>query len=259
MPDTFQALAVLVLALLPGALYTWGFERQVGSWGIARTDRLLRFVGGSVVFHVVAAPLTYFLYSKYWVSSIIRHGEPLPWWLWGLLIGYVLGPLIAGDLMGRNASRGGSINKLFAGPNPAPRAWDHVFSSNPRGWVLIRLNSGRWIGGLLLSNVLAPAAPTGTRRERAKRLLKRVWSRDARRQARDERTDAANRAKLSRAYAAAYPETQDIYLPYAVFVDPDTGLLIHDANGNPQIEARGILLKWETVEYFELKPFDPWL
>ena len=47
MPNTFQALAVLLVALLPGALYVWSFERQAGRWGIGLSDRVLRFVGGS--------------------------------------------------------------------------------------------------------------------------------------------------------------------------------------------------------------------
>lgn len=51
MPDTFQAIAVFAVALLAGALYVWAFERQAGRWGIGLSDRLLRFVGGSVLFH----------------------------------------------------------------------------------------------------------------------------------------------------------------------------------------------------------------
>ncbi len=31
MVDSVQALDVLIAAVLPGALYTWGFEREVGS------------------------------------------------------------------------------------------------------------------------------------------------------------------------------------------------------------------------------------
>jgi uncharacterized protein DUF6338 len=262
MPDTFEALAVVVLALLPGALYTWGYERQVGSWGITRSDRLLRFIGGSIAFHVIAAPLTYFLYSKYWVSSVIRRGDPLPWWLWGLIVCYVLVPFLVGDLIGRDARRGGRINKSLAGPNPAPTAWDHFFSSNPRGWVRIRLMSGRWVGGLFLSNVPPPVASAGTRLGRLRGTLNHWWklarSRDVRWQERRERADAANRSRLSRAYAAAYPETQDIYLPYTVIVDPDTGSLIPGADGKPQIRTRGLLLKWETIEYIEVTPFEPW-
>ena len=55
MLETFQSLAVLVLALLPGALYVWALERQTGAWGIRLSDRLFRFVGFSAVLHAVLA------------------------------------------------------------------------------------------------------------------------------------------------------------------------------------------------------------
>ena len=51
MVDTFQALWILLLAFLPGALYVWAFEREAGGWGLGVTDRVLRFVGVSAVFH----------------------------------------------------------------------------------------------------------------------------------------------------------------------------------------------------------------
>jgi hypothetical protein len=35
MVNSFQAVAVLLLALLPGARYVWGFEREAGQWGIS--------------------------------------------------------------------------------------------------------------------------------------------------------------------------------------------------------------------------------
>ena len=69
MPDTFQAVAVAVVALLPGALYVWAFERQAGRWGIGLSDRLLRFVGGSALFHAAAAPLTYWIWADRYRGS----------------------------------------------------------------------------------------------------------------------------------------------------------------------------------------------
>jgi hypothetical protein len=35
---------------------------------------------------------------------------------------------------------------LRLAPSP-PTAWDAIFSAEPEGWVLIRLKTGRWIGG----------------------------------------------------------------------------------------------------------------
>jgi hypothetical protein len=33
-PSTEQALVILMIAILPGGLYTWAFERETGKWGI---------------------------------------------------------------------------------------------------------------------------------------------------------------------------------------------------------------------------------
>lgn len=104
MPDSFQSIAVLVLALLPGALYVWSFERQAGRWGIGLSDRILRFVGGSAIFHAVGAPLTYWLWAEH--QGRLRSAEPLSWWLWLAVIGYVSLPVAGGTLVGRGLRMG---------------------------------------------------------------------------------------------------------------------------------------------------------
>jgi hypothetical protein len=58
MTGTFEGLAVVALALIPGALFVWSFERIAGGWGIGFSDRLLRFLGVSVLLHVALAPVT---------------------------------------------------------------------------------------------------------------------------------------------------------------------------------------------------------
>lgn len=145
MPDTFQAVAVLVVALLPGALYVWAFERQAGRWGVGLSDRLLRFVGGSALFHAAAAPLTYWLWADRW--DHIRTGEPVSWWMWPLVVAYVAIPAIGGTVVGRGVRGEKSWTTIFTGPDPAPRAWDHLFGQKADGWVRLRLKSGVWIGG----------------------------------------------------------------------------------------------------------------
>lgn len=145
MPDTFQAVAVLVVALLPGALYVWAFERQAGRWGVGLSDRLLRFVGGSALFHAAAAPLTYWLWADHWDE--IHRGEPVSWWLWPLAVAYVAIPAVGGTVVGRGVRSEKSWTTLFTGPDPAPRAWDHLFGQKADGWVRLRMKSGVWIGG----------------------------------------------------------------------------------------------------------------
>lgn len=145
MPDTFQAAAVVTLALLPGALYVWSFERQAGRWGVGLSDRLLRFVGGSAIFHAGAAPLTYWLWAEQ--RRPIEQSAPLPWWLWGVAAAYVAVPLVAGTAVGGGVRSQKAWTTWFTGPNPAPRAWDHLFGQPVDGWVRLRMKSGAWLGG----------------------------------------------------------------------------------------------------------------
>ncbi|HYP24288.1 MAG TPA: DUF6338 family protein, partial [Actinomycetota bacterium] len=72
----------------------------------------------------------------------------LPWGLWPLALAYVAVPLATGTLIGRGTLEGQAWAAAFTGPNPAPRAWDHFFSSRPDGWVRLRLKRGVWIGGI---------------------------------------------------------------------------------------------------------------
>lgn len=145
MPDTFQAVAVLVVALLPGALYAWAFERQAGRWGVGLSDRLLRFVGSSALFHAAAAPLTYWLWAAQWQE--VRSGEAVSWWLWPLVLAYAAFPMTGGTVVGRGARGEKAWTAIFTGPDPAPRAWDHLFGRKADGWVRLRMKSGGWIGG----------------------------------------------------------------------------------------------------------------
>jgi hypothetical protein len=140
--DTFEAVAVTAIALLPGALYVWGFERQVGRWGIGLSDRVLRFFGTSAFIHALMAPVTYWLWER------SRNGTPVSIWLWAGAVAYVAGPFVAGSVVGRALVRGKGWAALLTGPNPAPRAWDHFFASAPDGWVRLCLKSGTWVAGL---------------------------------------------------------------------------------------------------------------
>ena len=87
MEATFEGAAVLVLALLPGAVYTWSFERIAGRWGIGLSDRLYRFFGLSAFFQAAIAPLTWKVWLKY-IRYGAQSGGKLPWWMWPALVGY---------------------------------------------------------------------------------------------------------------------------------------------------------------------------
>lgn len=58
-------------------------------------------------------------------------------------------------------------------------------------------------------------------------------------------------ANGTRSYAAGYPEAQDLYLAATVEVDPETGEFIVGDDGLPTLQASGLLVRWEEVEYLE--------
>ena len=108
MPDTFQALVVLIVALLPGALYTWSFERLVGAWGVGFADRVLRFVGASAVFQAAIAPFTVWGWRTYILTGRLQDGD-LPLALWLLPLLYVAVPIALGVVVGRGTVQQASV------------------------------------------------------------------------------------------------------------------------------------------------------
>jgi hypothetical protein len=150
MPTTFAALSVAVLAILPGALYSWSLERLTGRWGIGLADRTLRFIGISAIFHAVSAPVTYWLWANWWPMA--QAGASLPLWLWLIVVAFIGLPLLAGYLSGEGVRRQRRWARLLLGPDPAPRAWDAVFRPGSSGWIRLRLKSGRWLGGAFAQN-----------------------------------------------------------------------------------------------------------
>jgi Family of unknown function (DUF6338) len=148
-PETLQALVVIVLGLLPGALYTWAFEQQAGPWGIGLSDRVLRFIGVSALLHAVLAPATYELWRRFIESERVAHGEALPPAVWLVPIAYVLVPLISGRIVGVGTRKRARWATFITGAAPAPTAWDHVFSTGDlEAWVRIKLTDGTWLGGV---------------------------------------------------------------------------------------------------------------
>lgn len=147
MPATFQALAVVAVALLPGALYTWAFERIAGRWGISLADRVYRFVGISAFFHALIAPASY----RIWIDQIqpgaLQAGEHLPLWLWPVALAYVALPAAIGTGLAAAFKAERRWAKRVVGPVAAPTAWDALFSGEPGGYVLMKLKGGAWVGG----------------------------------------------------------------------------------------------------------------
>lgn len=145
MLDSFQALLVTFVALLPGALYVWSFERQAGRYGVGLSDRLLRFLGGSALFLTVFTVPLYVLWTEYWEP--LSQGEPVPLWLGLAPLAYALMPVAGGTVVGTGLRRGWRWVTAFTGPHPAPRAWDYLFQYRVDGWVRLSTEVGamaRW-------------------------------------------------------------------------------------------------------------------
>lgn len=53
-------------------------------------------------------------------------------------------------------------------------------------------------------------------------------------------------------YAGGHPEPADLFVAYAVEVDPETGEWVADADGEPRSRDAGILVQWQDVELLEL-------
>src|SRR5215211_2235803 len=141
MPSTVEALAVIVAALLPGALYFWAFERVVGRWGVGFADRFLRFVGVSAAFHALAAPATYNIWFDYLRPEAHPGANQLPIGLWFVALGYVALPTVIGYLVGHRYREGGGWVTAVVGATAPPTAWDAIFYRRPLGYVLMRLKS----------------------------------------------------------------------------------------------------------------------
>jgi hypothetical protein len=146
---TFVALAVAVLAIVPGAVFVFSYESQLGSYGASLPDRVYRFLAASAVLHAVAAGPTYQLYRSYVATGRLARGAVNPLAVEVAALVYLLVPFIAGTIWGFGARKGWRIIRSFSASSPQPTAWEHVFSREPQGWARIRLKSGTCIGGLV--------------------------------------------------------------------------------------------------------------
>jgi hypothetical protein len=93
--------------------------------------------------------------------NLVTEGESLPWWLFLVPVAYVSIPLMVGTLAALAVNRGWTgVARVVAGRDPAPRAWDFLFSPRPAGLVRLRLkDADGWVGGLFGENSYAAGYP----------------------------------------------------------------------------------------------------
>jgi hypothetical protein len=178
-PSTFVALAVLVIAVLPGAAYTFAFEREAGSFGVTAADRALRFLASSMVFHLAFAPVGYGIYRL----LIGRTGElgigPFALTYLAALTSVALPAAVGTVLGGLYATRGtregwcwlrrrltahreAQLLRVLLGGDPAPRAWDDLFSTRPNFYVRVKTSDGTMLAGAFAKSSYAAGFPQET-------------------------------------------------------------------------------------------------
>ena len=166
--DSFEGIAVTILALLPGALFTWSFEREVGNWGAGLADRVYRFVGFSAIFHAVLASPEYLLWKTYLhvpdadgqgFHNVFTDGSDIGWWVALVPVLYVGIPVVLGFLASMSARQNGLLGRILVGRNPAPRAWDDLFWRGPALVVRMKLKDGEGVGGLFGDDSYASCYP----------------------------------------------------------------------------------------------------
>ena len=216
--DTFEGIAITILAVLPGALFTWSFEREVGNWGAGLADRVYRFVGFSAMFHAALAWPEYLLWKTYLhvpnadetgFHDVFTSGSPIDRWMALVPVLYVGLPVLLGFLAARSVRRGGWLGRILVGRNPAPRAWDDLFWRGPALVVRLKLKDGEWIGGLFGDD----------------------------------------------SYASGYPEPQDLLLEEAYEI-ADDGTFAQGANPEDFVSlGSSILISWSEVQFLEAFDF----
>lgn len=286
-PETFEAVAVIGFALLPGATFIWATERIIGAWGAKAVDRLLRFVALSIGLHVFLAAFTYKLWDDYIRSGKLAQGKGFTWLLYMGACLYVLAPYLVGTLVGYALKAEARWARwLFGVQGRPPRAWDYAWNTQRSGYVRMLVKTEPtpiWVAGIFGkdSTGLPPPAPV-TRKERQKLRARRrravhaalgrrqrLVSR-ARRLRRGLRRIVSNarprwviawlkrRLGLARelervSYVAPYPEDQDIYLVRKVRVDPLTGTLQRPGPDQPPyLEEGSILIRWDEILLLEI-------
>ena len=187
MPSSILALTIIVLAVLPGSMYTWAYERQASAFGVTLADRTLRFIAISLIFHVTLAWPEYALYRSAFESESFKIEQFAVAWAVVLVlvalpasVGTVLGGLYATRShrtrwrhLRRYVSRRNEERLLaFAlGRTPAPRAWDHLFSDSPLTYLRIRTTTA----DVTIAGLFADKSYAGGHPHEADLYLEEVW------------------------------------------------------------------------------------
>ncbi len=189
-PSTAVGLVIALVAVLPGAVYVWAYERESTARGVTLADRTLRFIAASVVLHLLLAWPAYGLYRwAIYRTDVVGAGQFAVLWLCLLLITlvpYGTGTVLGGLYATRSTRNGwqrlrrllsadheARLLRVVLGRDPAPRAWDQLFSERPTAYLRVRTTDGRRVAGQF-----AEASYAGGFPHDADLLLEQAWEVD---------------------------------------------------------------------------------
>ena len=145
---TFQALLVVILAILPGASFTFAYERQVAGFGRKSPDRLMRLLAASAVFQALYSGPELLLYREFVATNRLQHGQVNPVLFELVALAYVLLPYGFGSLLGYGREKGWRWAVAITGEEIEPRAWDRMWRRDTTAIVRLKLKSNVWVAGL---------------------------------------------------------------------------------------------------------------
>ena len=177
-PGSLVALAIVIVAVIPGSTYTWAYEREASAFGVTLADRSLRFIAISLLFHLSLGWPEYALYRVALAGPRFGGGQFAA--VWAAIVLVVALPALIGTVLGglyatRNSREGWAVIRkrlnpdrehrllrLALGRTPAPRAWDDLFSDRPTMYLRVQTTDGAPVAGLFADDSYAGGFPHDT-------------------------------------------------------------------------------------------------
>jgi hypothetical protein len=177
-PASVIAFVIVVVAVIPGSMYTWAYEREASAFGVTLADRTLRFIAISLLFHLALGWPEYALYRVALAGPRFAVGQFAAAWAAVLLVVVLPGAIgtVLGGLYATRNSREGwvvirkrlsskrerRLLRLALGRTPAPRAWDDLFSDRPTMYLRVQTADGTPVAGLFADDSYAGGFPHDT-------------------------------------------------------------------------------------------------
>jgi Family of unknown function (DUF6338) len=176
MVGTFEALSLLVLAILPGAVLMFSYEHHAGPLAGSPNERVVRFVVGTVLVFPYTATIAAWAYTRVFhvrvdgsrdeFANRLEHPTGLsPAWTLLPLV-YVIVPWVLGWLAGKGRVwwRARAVKNQTTSLVPGVSAWDIVFLEPGPKLISAKLRGGPWVAGVFSDSSFA-SAPAGKQKE----------------------------------------------------------------------------------------------